>query len=198
MQNHFVLLREPSSPPLPPLVVVPGHEWARVAARRAPPILFPFYFSISPKQLSSGSHACLGQGSGDPVAPMGGSEPTGWGTPMNAGAYQEPHFGCVAVGWVPNRARIFFFPLFFCVSIQILSSPQLAPRGQGALSRPSVRPLGGWRHRGGIKKKNRRRRASGRDPPCTHLPRNTHTQTEDQDVERVLTCIPTVGKHAAL
>lgn len=52
VQNHFVLLSEPSSPPLPPLVVVPGHEWARVAARRAPPILFPFIFPFPPKHCA--------------------------------------------------------------------------------------------------------------------------------------------------
>lgn len=44
----------------------------------------------------------------------------------------------------------------------------------------------------------RTRSASVRDLPRTHLRLNTRTQTEDQDVERVLTCIPTVGKHAAL
>lgn len=87
---------------------------------------------------------------------MGGSEPTGWGAPMNAGAYQEPHFGCVAVGWVPNRARIFFPPFFLCfhTNSQLPAAGTPRPRGSQPAGLSGRWVAGGTG--GGIKKKKQK------------------------------------------
>lgn len=90
------------------------------------------------------------------MAPMGGREPTGWGAPMNAGAHQEPHFGCVAVGWVPNRARIFFFPFFSVFPYKFSAPRSWHPEAKGlSAGRLSGRWVAGGTG-GGLKKKKQK------------------------------------------
>lgn len=72
---------------------------------------------------------------------------------MNAGAYQEPHFGCVAVGWVPNRARIFFFPFFSVFPYKFSAPRSWHPEAKGlSAGRLSGRWVAGGTG-GGLKKK---------------------------------------------